>query len=73
MLKHLLLIAFTLLLCSCTQLKQIEGVPEIQVRSDMVTTVSVQSDETRLVTIQRGEIIYAIILLPKVETKKEEK
>jgi hypothetical protein len=54
-------------------MKPVEGAPEILVRSDSIATVVTQMDGKRLVTLNRGEVVYAIILLPaaKVEVNVE--
>ncbi len=70
--KYILLTSI-LFLTACGGMKPVEGAPEILVRNDSIATVVTQIDGKRLVTLNRGEVVYAIILLPaaKVEVNVE--
>jgi ABC-type Fe3+-hydroxamate transport system substrate-binding protein len=73
MLKFPFLIIIVLLLCSCGQLVQVKDTPEVMVKEELTTTVTTQPDGNRIVTIQGGETVYAIIALPPIKKIEVEK
>ncbi len=64
MLKKLLIITTALFLCSCGEMVAVKDSPELLMREELTSTVVIQLDGSRLITIRRGYDVYCIVLLP---------
>jgi hypothetical protein len=68
--KFIMILLAACLLVGCGEMKSVEGSPEVLVNnSNSSTTLTVQSDGQRLITIRHGEVVHVIILLPPATTK----
>lgn len=56
-----------LIVAGCNEMKPVVGASEVLVNENLKSTVHLQEDGTRLVTIQQGENVTVIIRLPPIK------
>lgn len=61
--NQILLFLASCLLAGCGAMKPVEGATEVVLRDDHIATVHQQPDGSRLITVNRGEVCVAVILL----------
>lgn len=69
--NQILLLLSVCLLAGCGALKPVEGAPEIQIRAPDTATITIQENGSRLVVVNRGENVVAVILLPPAKVAVE--
>lgn len=56
-----------LIVAGCNEMKPVSGASEVLVNENLKSTVHLQDDGSRLVTIQQGDNITVIIRLPPLK------